>query len=635
MYRRPSGVYAVRLAVPLRLRCILGKRELHVSTGTRTLALAKTVAAGVLAHWRMKFMDLERLHQMDLERLAVGTPALLSGGFLSLSEAGAVSGIGEEGLLRIAREGRLTLYFRATGLEGYFVPYKDLDLEAGESEIYDVPPLHLMPPSALFRGAPPILEIRHPKVIASSLLDHQEINVVLFTVPGRKDVAFAPGSTRINRKQIEVSTEEVESARLQLAAKITPDQIELAKSKSKTEANKNKKGNHLLSTAISAYMAERAKRCKEDQARRIKGALNLFLEMMGDRRLIDIDRDLLKSFRDEKLPLVPADENKVRLTKNTKTVAESIRAIEGTDWPRISISEQQKRIKWLEDLFQWLADEQWLNTNIASGLETGGAYDKQNNRKRAQDARATFTDEELRRLFGFQWFRTGKGEITNRGTYREFQPRNYWLPLLGLYTGARIRELCQIKLTDIRQHESGIWYLDINDTGTDGRSDHTKSLKNLASIRRVPLHPHLLILGIIEWRDRLQSEGFDRFFPELSHDDIKGYGKGSTKWFGSFLANRFGWERNGTKTFHSFRHTLITKCMNEHGLPPHRLAQITGHSRGSSVLTNTYTKDLEPDQLMKTVEKLDFGITGIVAKFDIEAGIKALHDAINRQHKEK
>ena len=75
--------------------------------------------------------------------------------------------------------------------------------------------------------------------------------------------------------------------------------------------------------------------------------------------------------------------------------------------------------------------------------------------------------------------------------------------------------------------------------------------------------------------------------------------------------------------------------MNEHSLPPHRLAQITGHSRGNSVLTNTYTKDLEPDVLLKTVAELDFGITEMVAKFDLDAGIQALRDAINRQHKDK
>jgi len=331
LYRRPSGVYAVRLAVPLRLRGILGKRELHVSTGTRTLAIAKAVSAGVLAHWRMKFLDLERLHHMDLELLAAGAPALLSGGFLPLSEAGAVSGIGEDGLLRLAREGRLALYFRATGLEGYFVPYEDLDLQAGESDAFDVPLPSQMPPSTLFRGAPSIVGVRHPKEIASSLLGHQETEAVLFSVPGREDVAFAPGKTRITRAQIEVSTVEVESARLQLAAKITPEQIELSKSRNRPNTNENKKGDYLLSAAISAYMTEREKRCKEDQARRIKGALNLFLEVVGDRRLSDIDRDLLRSFRDEKLPLVPADENKVRLIKNTKSIAESIKAIEGTD----------------------------------------------------------------------------------------------------------------------------------------------------------------------------------------------------------------------------------------------------------------------------------------------------------------
>lgn len=76
LYRRTSGVYVVRLAVPERLRPAVGKREIHVSTGSRVLALAKTVAAGVLGHWREKFLDLERLQLMDVERLVAGSPEL-------------------------------------------------------------------------------------------------------------------------------------------------------------------------------------------------------------------------------------------------------------------------------------------------------------------------------------------------------------------------------------------------------------------------------------------------------------------------------------------------------------------------------------------------------------------------------
>ena len=90
VYRRPSGIYAVRLVVPERLRATIGKREIHQSTGTRTLAVAKAVACGLLAHWREKFLNLEH---MDLSRLILGSLGLIGGGFLRLAEAAVDSGI--------------------------------------------------------------------------------------------------------------------------------------------------------------------------------------------------------------------------------------------------------------------------------------------------------------------------------------------------------------------------------------------------------------------------------------------------------------------------------------------------------------------------------------------------------------
>lgn len=49
LYRRGSGVYVVRMIVPLRLREVVGKGEVHTSTETRDLVVSKGVAAGVIA----------------------------------------------------------------------------------------------------------------------------------------------------------------------------------------------------------------------------------------------------------------------------------------------------------------------------------------------------------------------------------------------------------------------------------------------------------------------------------------------------------------------------------------------------------------------------------------------------------
>ena len=71
MYRRPSGVFVVRLAVPQRLRQQVGRRELHASTGLGDWPLAKIAATRILIELRQRLMppvlhcsqDPQHLHQ--------------------------------------------------------------------------------------------------------------------------------------------------------------------------------------------------------------------------------------------------------------------------------------------------------------------------------------------------------------------------------------------------------------------------------------------------------------------------------------------------------------------------------------------------------------------------------------------
>ncbi|MDU7187743.1 MAG: SDR family NAD(P)-dependent oxidoreductase, partial [Klebsiella sp.] len=50
-----------------------------------------------------------------------------------------------------------------------------------------------------------------------------------------------------------------------------------------------------------------------------------------------------------------------------------------------------------------------------------------------------------------------------------------------------------------------------------------KSLKTVNAIRQVPIHPRLIELGLLEYVDALKVAGYDRLFPELKHNKIKGY----------------------------------------------------------------------------------------------------------------
>jgi len=72
-----------------------------------------------------------------------------------------------------------------------------------------------------------------------------------------------------------------------------------------------------------------------------------------------------------------------------------------------------------------------------------------------------------------------------------------WGALLGCYTGARLEELAQLEISDVKQTD-GIWYIDINDS-------NGKRLKNASSKRWVPIHSKLIELGLA-YENCLKSE---------------------------------------------------------------------------------------------------------------------------------
>jgi integrase len=125
---------------------------------------------------------------------------------------------------------------------------------------------------------------------------------------------------------------------------------------------------------------------------------------------------------------------------------------------------------------------------------------------------------------------------------------SYWLPLMGLLTGARLNELCQLHLSDF-EIIGGIHCINIQDA-EDGQR-----VKNNSVRRLVPVHDKLVEFGLIRHVERLRNHGCDRLFPnlELTED---GYGKVPSKWFGRFK-ERCGIIEKHTKVFHSFRHTFI------------------------------------------------------------------------------
>ena len=138
------------------------------------------------------------------------------------------------------------------------------------------------------------------------------------------------------------------------------------------------------------------------------------------------------------------------------------------------------------------------------------------------------------------------------------------------YTGARVEELCQLYVADIRQ-EQGISFIRIAEQRDDQR------VKNVSSNRDVPIHSHLLELGFLEYVQRLPADG--RLFPKLNASGHKAtYSARLGVWWGKYLVNTVQISRSGVRRFHSFRHTFMTVCRAV-GLREDVQNAITGHSQ--------------------------------------------------------
>lgn len=189
-------------------------------------------------------------------------------------------------------------------------------------------------------------------------------------------------------------------------------------------------------------------------------------------------------------------------------------------------------------------------------------------------------------------------------------------------------------LDDVLQSENGTWYLDFNLNCADkldaDASDfgHDKSLKTVNSIRVVPLHDVVVKAGLPAYVAALREAGYDRLFPELKRDAVKGYGKPAGSWFNErFLGRRLSIKRTKKKTFHSFRHNFVT-ALERLDQPERVMTQLAGHERGKTQSGTRYAKDRDAGELKAVIDRLTFPCLAGLQAFDSNAGLKAIRAAL-------
>lgn len=198
-----------------------------------------------------------------------------------------------------------------------------------------------------------------------------------------------------------------------------------------------------------------------------------------------------------------------------------------------------KKLSFIRAAFAVALDSDLAELNPVAGV-------KPPKDRRTEKPRIPFTLGDLERLFASPVYASGARPKGGGGEAA------YWLPLLALFTGARLEELAQLRVGDLASVEGLGCYLTITDEGEGSQ------LKTRNARRRVPVHPELEALGFLAHWESCRKEGREFLFPDLK-PDVAGKRSGNwSKWFGRY--KRTHGSTDERKVFHSFRHGFIDAC---------------------------------------------------------------------------
>jgi integrase len=183
---------------------------------------------------------------------------------------------------------------------------------------------------------------------------------------------------------------------------------------------------------------------------------------------------------------------------------------------------------------------------------------------RQEKSRLPFSHQELTRIFTSPVYSKGYRPAGGAGE------ASYWLPLIALFSGMRLEEIGQLCHEDIKE-ELGVWFFDLVHQPENG-----KTLKNDSSCRRVPIHPALLQLGLLNLVCSNDANQSKRLFPLLASAGSRQLTASWSQWFGRYLRQVVGIE-DRRKTFHSFRHTFKDACRVAM-IPKELHDRLTGHA---------------------------------------------------------
>ena len=311
-----------------------------------------------------------------------------------------------------------------------------------------------------------------------------------------------------------------------------------------------------------------------------------FVEIIGDIDFSRVTKKEVSHYIDiqTKLPTNRKKSPKYR-DSNIQQLVEMNLSDEETQSPQ----NINKKLTKLVAFGNWGVRQGILSSNPFSGMKFSV--------KKQSRSRNPFTADELRKILHpetyFQY--TTKFEhpfMPNRST---LQMPYYWIFLLGIFSGMRTNEMCQLRLIDIKK-VSNIWFMFVEDSG------ETK-VKTESAVRKVPVHPQLIQLGFVDYVSKLKRSKKERLFWELK-EERDGYASKVSRHFNERFLPAVGvWEKY-TKVLYCTRHTFINKLYSEK-VDENVIRSLIGHEKGFT-MKHYGGEPFSPERLLEEISKVSY-----------------------------
>lgn len=297
-------------------------------------------------------------------------------------------------------------------------------------------------------------------------------------------------------------------------------------------------------------------------------------QYVGDISLGDISVYDIRSFRDL---LYESPASQAKVIKNMP-LNKQVEYAKANGLNTLSANTVRNHIVHISSLFEYAVKNGYVEKNVAKGL-----VPSQVKKKRVVDLDGNLSEREVKLIFSQPVF-TERDFRQFRGWKTIPNEAFYWVPLLCYHFGTRVAEVAERYTNQVFKYkDSDIYILRIDESAGVG------TVKELGSARDLPIPDTLVKLGFINYVQSLPQNS--PIFPRPGTTEPMSVGS-FRKAFKAYLDSIEGFELNGRKPTHCFRHTMETTLRDlEVGADIRNY--ITGRERsGSSEVYGSFMKSV-------------------------------------------